>query len=495
MFLRNKREVDMGFKENVEEYLRLMSIGDKTANKFYEVNLFDEVCSRFSVKFEKMCAERGARKYHYLIMPVGFSPEPLIMWIRAVKPDKCFFLHSKETEYFIDDIVSKTGLKPTQYKFEKVDSSIITETYKEIRNIIEKNGLYDKLDKVAIDITGGKKSMVSGCSLAASYLGIDTLYVDYAEYHDKYRKPTPGTEFPIFLSDPLEVFGDREINRGISKLNSGNFQGASDIFSRAKERLEKPKMCEAFEALAEGYRCMEAMNFDIAYEKLNLSADLASKYNLTNIPAFEIRNQADLLKPLQKINNVSEREMLSKPLSFWHVSAYSMAMSLYYFDQGRIDFSALLNYRVLEMVVQYLLTKRGINPSDAKYQGIDREKLIKDINEISYRLDPHREPLSKLPEKITLILGIIILQCLEDTVAKKISVEKMMKFSDLRNKSRFAHGFATLDADSVKTFYYSVEAIAEHVWNSEKESLGYKYKYPNFVKKFMFLKLNEYGRL
>jgi hypothetical protein len=54
----------------------------------------------------------------------------------------------------------------------------------------------------AIDITGGKKSMVASASIFAKEYNFNVLYVDYSEYNPDLRRPTPGSEILNWVYDP-----------------------------------------------------------------------------------------------------------------------------------------------------------------------------------------------------------------------------------------------------------------------------------------------------
>ncbi len=480
----------MKFEELVKQYIELLEQDKKAAEDYYKSVLFDEVCNKFSQKVKNLINENKLKKYRYLILSVGHSPEPLIMWIKALDPLMVFMLCSNETKKYIDYIVKKTGLSPTQYKFEEVNSSKATDVYEQIKEFIEKNNLLEKLEQIAVDISGGKKSMVGGCTLAASYLNIDTLYVDNEKYLDKYRKPYPGTETPVKLDDPLNVFGDLEYKLGVTKFNSRDFAGAKEVFSKIKERVAKPKPYEMSEALSDAYQALEAMEFARAITMIDKVINIAETYNIKNLPKQELKNQRDVLEPLKEIKNLNGKQILEDSKFFWHMLGYTISIAGHYYFQKKADLSALLIYRCLEMLTQYLLYKQGIYASEADYRHLNQSELLQKVNEIAGKLYPKFKPIQSLPEKVGLMDGLVILQALNEPIISKISLNEILKFTDLRNKSRFAHGYTVLSADDVKSFYYRVLRICENVWKKEKDQLNYTWRFETFVKKFDFIKLS-----
>lgn len=162
-------------------------------------------------------------KYDTLILLVGFSVQPLVLSISVLNPKKVYLLYSNETKQnclkimlwinrFIAFKNSFFTVKESVIEFvgadlwEKSDcqylinSSDPDDTYNKVLSIVTKekdNG------PVAIDITGGKKTMVSGAFIAASMTGTDALYVDFGDYDGS--NPIPGTEFIRLQKNPIEI--------------------------------------------------------------------------------------------------------------------------------------------------------------------------------------------------------------------------------------------------------------------------------------------------
>lgn len=150
------------------------ALQQQVAERFYDENIFPLVKRSFVER------ESGkARQYDYLILPVGTSPEPLILAILTLKPKKVLFLHTKETEEDIDTITAATNLKPSEEDKVKIDGSNVLDIYHHVKEAYEKWG---QPKSIAVDITGGKKSMVSGAALAGAFIGADIYYVDNTRF-------------------------------------------------------------------------------------------------------------------------------------------------------------------------------------------------------------------------------------------------------------------------------------------------------------------------
>ncbi len=487
----------MGFKEKAEDYLRMLSNNsgytrDK-ANNFYYNELLDEVCARFATGYEKIVTTDNQRAYRYLIVSLGLSEQPAIMLIRAIKPEKVFFICSKESEKKVDLVVEKTAIRASDMRIKLVDTENVTEIYTTVKGIIEENKLQDKLKQLAIDVTGGKKTMGIIAAMAGSYLGVDSLYIDYKEYHSEYRQPVPGTEYPVILKDPLEVFGDREREQGITKFNAGDFIGAKELLERVGSRIANPRGCEAIAKIAEAYKHLEDMKFSAAYQRIQAVMNLIEQFKLREIPLGALNSQLKCLEPL---GNIDYKDLLSVVRNkdvFWHYFAYSMAIANYYRENEKADQAALLAYRCLELLSQYLLfDDYQINSSKADYTHIDisPELLLAKVNEIGGQLFQQVYiPLHNLPRKIALLHGLIMLKALENPALDNLELEDVKNLTELRNQSRFAHGLRPLEVDEAKRFYYLTWNLAKRIFKNCQKKNQLKFNLEDLHQGFTFIKI------
>ena len=117
------------------------------------------------------------RKYDGLILTVGMSPEPLILSILALEPKRVGFLYTEETNHLLERIQQEIDLDINQLvdSSRKIDGSNTTEIYEKIMELYTN---WDTPASLAVDITGGNRSMVSGAAMAGAVLGADIYYVD-----------------------------------------------------------------------------------------------------------------------------------------------------------------------------------------------------------------------------------------------------------------------------------------------------------------------------
>jgi len=484
----------MSFRHKTNEYIKLLETNKGEALDFYFENLLEEICSRFTEKVNEGIEAGRFKPYRYLIMTVGFSPEPMIMWIKAFKPERVYFLYSADTEKLIDTIADQAGLRPSQVRLGEVGSSNTIDVYEKIKKFIDD----DKLDlsKVAIDISGGKKSMVAGCTLAANYLGLDVLYVDYTNYNQHFRKPKPGSEIPVKLDDPLEVFGDREMQKGKAKFNSEDFVSAAEIFKDIKERVVNPRYYEMYEGLANGYKELENMKFKEAYFQIDKAVAYAEMLRNESFPITLLQKQLKVIKPLVDFPEKEPKQVFGNIERFWHIYGLFMSLADQYIEQGKVDLAALLTYRSLEMAVQYTLFKHGIYAGDANLKNFNEELLLEKVNRLGAELYGGSAYISYsgFPKKLGLMLGLMVLKALDDPMTADIDLKKILASTDARNHSRYAHGFTTLAIEEVKPFFFIVrDNVSEPLWRAERMELGYadkKTQFKDFVNLFKFVKIS-----
>ena len=174
-----------------EEWLKLAKSGNfKSAEILYYEKLFPEILDTFHSKYNHLFGNDEV-----LISILGFSPEPIILTAKAVNPKTHYILTTeskgevvKIIENFLDDEFNLVILK---------DISFLT-IYKSLKEI-----LFDVNDSnIVLDITGGKKSMVSAASIFGKDYGCKITYVDFEEYIKELRKPMPGSEILNIVYDP-----------------------------------------------------------------------------------------------------------------------------------------------------------------------------------------------------------------------------------------------------------------------------------------------------
>ena len=226
---------------------------DKVDIKFYFDKIFPTVFKLFSAKVklelgkidsEFLTFDTFENRYNYGIYLIGTSIEPIILSLTAIKPKKVVFIYtSQTTDQDLNDIKRHLKekcsiiLKHADTVYKEINTyrkDEISESIKALLNDLFKEGI--GRDKIAIDITGGKKSMGNIAYALASLEGLDTFYIDFENYVRD--KPVPGTEFIRLQDNPIESFIER-LRDVHNKFNKEGFIPIKEIDNILGKSLAK----------------------------------------------------------------------------------------------------------------------------------------------------------------------------------------------------------------------------------------------------------------
>lgn len=186
--------MENNFQKHVNEWKEMNLAGRfPEARRFYFEELFEEVIRNFenNVKWE-------IEPVDILFSVLGYTPEPIILAARALKPRKHIIFHDKEIAFNEDNIRFLPRFLNEGYeKIEFADESFgtIYETFKQ-------QMAYNAGRNYTINITGGKKSMVASAGIFARDYNASIIYVDYMNYDPNLRRPLPGSEFLNLVYTP-----------------------------------------------------------------------------------------------------------------------------------------------------------------------------------------------------------------------------------------------------------------------------------------------------
>jgi len=287
-----------------------------------------------------------AERYDALITIVGFSPQPLLHTILALAPSSVYPIATDESakEYGVTNITHNSNLqyfekivelyKESEQKIEikpigrAVESIGSIDTFKRVREIIAEIKSNKPQSKIAIDITGGKKSADASAFLTVAIeKDIDIFYVDFEEYKD--GKPLCGTEFLNKLENPYDLYNVDLINQAKELFKNHNYPAAVSIFKQVEERLANnaelfglQKELEAVKRMhtaAKFYAAWDAFEYEDAYDIQNLDIlrelkELEDKNKGKSekewIKIYEVPNQFEYVKKiaLDRFTNAERRE-------------------------------------------------------------------------------------------------------------------------------------------------------------------------------------------
>lgn len=180
------------FDELVKQWLELQESGKvEEAQKLYDNELFDNVINRFVEKHSHTLPG-----VEVMFSVLGLTPEPIILTHRALKPKKHIVFATpggyEQAKYLYEKYINS---EPTVITIGDTSFSGIYEVMKEQLNI-------NPAHKYALDITGGKKSMVASAAIFGRDFGFNILYVDYTDYRKNIRRPVPGSEILDLVYSP-----------------------------------------------------------------------------------------------------------------------------------------------------------------------------------------------------------------------------------------------------------------------------------------------------
>ena len=450
------------------------------ADSFYEKNLM----SLITQEYIEHNREKLYEETEYLVVSVGTSYEPIVLNISLLQPKQVLFLYTEKTKKYLNKITKACKLQPEQFMMCRIHETNPLDIYREIKRAYLE---WNKPEKLYIDFTGGTKSMSAAAAMAGAMIRVQLVYVGTEEYLTDFRKPMPGTETLYFISNPLLVFGDLEIEKSIILFDEGNYAGAREKLSDLKEEVPEPDIRQQLNflyLLASGYEHWDALEFPRAHEAFRRLV-MELKRDGTVHPQFllvdclkKLCEQETILEKLaelpQMIHDKNQMKILRQkeyimPLIF---TMYGNAMLRE--KQEKYDMATLLLYRVLEMIEQRRLALYNLYVSDVRYSAIQyRKERNRD-----YLMVPAEERLAKLkatvyqikqamfgkessmylPDRISLLDGFIILLDLNDEISMMSNGQTINKLKRirsmvyLRNNSIFAHGLGPVSFEDYCRF-------------------------------------------
>ncbi len=257
-----------------------------------------------------------------LVLLVGFSLEPLLQSICVYKPQKVILLLNQqgyppeEWHVFAGHITEaigrliKKGLlaQAPQIPGEDGESGYPVEDDPSavFQKLVE--ALHDETD-VVIDVTGGKKSMVSGAYLYAAYAGARISYVDFDEYDPKHCRPYGFSCKIGELANPYQTFALRDWERVRTLYERYQFREARDLLIKSIQ----PVMTQVMPASAQPIQTLTT--FLKFYEKWDSGDFRGAQQIASQLPAFE---QPSAVKDLgSKWYEISGSDFTNKPSHFY----------------------------------------------------------------------------------------------------------------------------------------------------------------------------------
>ena len=464
------------------------------AMKFYSEEVFPLIRQVFVARE----APKVTGPVYGLILSVGTSPEPLILSISAVNPEKVLFLPTPQTEYLLDTIVEKTNLKPRQWDKRTVDPSDPTDTYREIKKAW---GRWGERCDIAVDFTGGTSAMGGGAAMAGAFLGLQLICIASSKYlSDPYRRPEPGSEYLKLVPNPYLVSGDLEEKEAANRFNRFDFAGAAVILESLAKKAANPRPYEVLESLALAYKAWDDLDFSqvcfnlqktidtvemlFCHKQIDLGFGLVQNIELLKMQLERLGAVADLMPRKYEesaLPLLQNRDVTASLLFTIYASAERKE------TRGEFDTASLLLYRLAELMAQRRLASYNIDTGKPDYttvlKSFSREQLMKRINAIRTTLGKGR--ILDLPSPIALADGYMLLEALNDPYGLApagINWNRFLAETRRRNYSILAHGFIFISEKQYTQFKRMVSSLLDlfcTVEDLERNTLYQEHEFVN----------------
>lgn len=196
--------------------------------------------------------------YDVGVFLVGYSSLPIVLSLAEIQPcQDIYFLYSRETQDSgaLDEIADRIKIMRPECAelINLVENPINREidnpsdpvaTFKLIKEVIDGIG-EDKT--IALDLTGGKKTMIGGAFTAGAIWGFseaiepsvcDMYYVDSLEYNQRRGGPEPGTEFLCELKNPYDVYNVQSNLEADELFAKHNYESAVSLWDGVQKKLK-----------------------------------------------------------------------------------------------------------------------------------------------------------------------------------------------------------------------------------------------------------------
>ncbi|MEZ4737459.1 MAG: hypothetical protein R3E79_61070 [Caldilineaceae bacterium] len=255
--------------------------------------------------------KRDPNKVLTLVLLVGYSFEPLLQSICYYKPDHLILILNKQygatpgnlfgrqiERHFIPKLI-ETGLldrsptlgTKTAGYFDEVKAEP-SEVFRQLRQ-----ALVGQTGQVIIDITGSKKSMVTGAFFYAAFADTAISYVEFSDENYSWVLSQPAGYLSHIqrLSNPYETFALRE-------------------WARVRTLYEQYRFKEALALIDEGSTIQRAMASIQGEEQSSL--DIARNRLIQALKCYQHWDAGDLNTAQQVASKKSEQNSESKSIQF-----------------------------------------------------------------------------------------------------------------------------------------------------------------------------------
>jgi hypothetical protein len=399
-----------------------------------------------------------------LVSLSGHSPETTVVAFELLRPERLLVLQSEGSPQSIDTIVEHLNCPPSRIEVRQVDPNDPLAIYSQIEHVVDRirRRSLDSINAV-IDITGGKKVMSAAAALAATQLDLRLCYID-GEYDSAMRQPIPGTEDPILLSNPTDLFMDREMDKASELLAHGDFPASARRFEEISEKTMRPARARFGKDLANCY--LAWCNFD--HEDLKV-----------RIPVLQQRVDTSGYRP--RPETLDRIKLQLEFMSGFTADPNGIELTLSYFlmaglyrEREQHALAIQLHYRALEHLLCRHLEQRaeGFNCKSPVWSLLS-DDLAARFLPLAARV--YRTDSPRLPDRVGLMDGALLLNALEDPVMRALGLDTNGSLLNLRGKievrngSVLAHGTNNIEPSKSREFEKFVRHRLAQYWSLDHD--------------------------
>jgi hypothetical protein len=333
--------------------------------------------------------------YDVGIFLIGFSSLPIVLSIAEIQPgQEIYFIHSNDTFRKCDEITNRLTEMledpPSPFiqlinetkaesliarvrdakRWEITDPSDPVSTFKQIKDIIDDvRGNLGNNVKIALDLTGGKKTMIGGGFTVGSIYSVspkcDMFYVDSLEYNPDFGAPRPGTEFLSRLDNPYDVYNVQTVAQAKELYKRHNYEVAEGLWSRVRNNLYKHvkrydflvnerEEAEKYYGSSHCYSSWDALDYETAKERKTYSVDRTTYswgYDEQHVSRITDNRSIDVLNILATVTNKSTLYANERRVIHYAVDRYQNGMRR---RQNRRLEDAIVRFaQVIEIICNY----------------------------------------------------------------------------------------------------------------------------------------------
>lgn len=418
-------------------------------------------------------------RFDALVSLLGFTPETVVLAYLFTTPKAFAVLHTKETAHLLDQVVRYTQVPIASFFHEPFEEEPLRDIYLALERALRR---FPRGAKIAIELTGGKKTMGGALAVAAGMLDIDLIYIDYRDYMPAFRKPMPSSTYIHLVENPMkasvDLFGGLEIERALEFFNLGKLEASEELLSEAAKRMGNPRVAEFCAGLARFYSSWNAFDFAGATKTATELFETALRFHqdVASTVTFNLHRLKLQLDTVQKLAASERRAML---LNFFFTAER-------YESNAQHDIAALLYYRAIEDTFANRLQDRlptfKRDSPDYSLCNQSKDELVMLFNEARARLIKGAAPVTELPERLALLDTCTLLDALKDECFSSISRPRLVGLAEVRNHSIFAHGIRPMTAASIAGLKkLAKECLEAYLQHEKAEILDHHREYFTFM--------------